>query len=88
MTADLTIMEEGTELLERLADKNAVLSDPDVLSAKEAVEQTLGDDGRILLRKSGTEPVVRVMVEAPDKDECVKLADSVVDVIVKKGYNV
>ena len=72
----------------RVADKNAVLSDPDVLSAKEAVEQTLGDDGRILLRKSGTEPVVRVMVEAPDKDECVKLADSVVDVIVKKGYNV
>lgn len=68
----------------RVEDKNAVLSDEEVLAAKRAVEETLGDNGRILLRKSGTEPVVRVMVEAPEKDECVRLADSVADIIAKK----
>lgn len=41
---------------------------------------------RILVRESGTEPVVRVMVEAPDHDTCQKYVDEVVNVICKKGY--
>ena len=72
----------------RVEDKNAVLADSDVLAAKKEVEDILGTDGRILLRKSGTEPLIRVMVEAPEKEECDKLCGKVVDVIVKKGFAV
>ncbi len=70
----------------RVIDKDAVLNDADVLKAKDEVERKLSDNGRILLRKSGTEPVVRVMVEASCEAECISLVDSVADVIIKKGY--
>lgn len=45
-----------------------------------------GDTGRILVHESGTELVVRVMVEAPDHDTCQKYVDEVVNVICEKGY--
>ena len=50
----------------RVADKAAAQNDPDVQAAVEQVAAALGDTGRILVRESGTEPVLRVMVEAPD----------------------
>ena len=53
-----------------------------------AVAEALGDTGRILVRESGTEPVVRVMVEAPDHDTCQKYVSQVVEVIKDKGYAV
>ena len=53
---------------------------------QEAVAEKLGDTGRILVRESGTEPVVRVMVEAGEEALCEKYVDEVIDVIVKKGY--
>ena len=56
------------------------------LSAVKAVAEALGDTGRILVRESGTEPVVRVMVEAPDHNTCQKYVDEVVNVICEKGY--
>lgn len=68
----------------RVEDKDAVLHDPDVLAAARAVEERLGGNGRILFRKSGTEPLVRVMVEAESEQLCRECADSVVDVINKK----
>ena len=52
----------------------------------EAAAQALGDDGRILVRESGTEPVVRVMVEAGDLAACEKYVDQVIDTIIEKGY--
>ena len=46
----------------------------------------LGENGRILLRESGTEPVIRVMVEAGSTEECEKYVDQVIDVIRAKGH--
>ena len=72
----------------RVADKAAAQADPDVQAAVAAVSATLGDTGRILVRESGTEPVIRVMVEAENKVVCNDLVDSVVDVIKRKGHAV
>ncbi|WP_249871559.1 phosphoglucosamine mutase [Oceanobacillus saliphilus] len=65
----------------RVSDKNEALTNPVILDEIAAVERELGDQGRVLVRPSGTEPLVRVMVEAPTKEECEKYADQVVDVI-------
>lgn len=70
----------------RVTDKAAAQNDPDVQAAVKAVGEKLGADGRILVRESGTEPVVRVMVEAGEEAFCEKYVDEVIDVIVKKGY--
>ena len=70
----------------RVTDKKAAQNDPAVQAAVRAVAEALGDTGRILVRESGTEPVVRVMVEAPDHDTCQKYVDEVVNVICEKGY--
>ena len=72
----------------RVADKAAAQADPDVQAAVAAVAATLGDTGRILVRESGTEPVIRVMVEAENKVLCNDLVDSVVNVIKRKGHAV
>ena len=65
----------------RVADKDAVINDSEVQKEKLLVEETLGEDGRVLLRKSGTEPVVRVMVEANDEKLCRASADRIAEVI-------
>ena len=70
----------------RVTDKKAAQNDPAVQEAVNAVAEALGDTGRILVRESGTEPVVRVMVEAPDHDTCQKYVSQVVEVIKNKGY--
>ncbi|SHF73002.1 phosphoglucosamine mutase [Ornithinibacillus halophilus] len=65
----------------RVVDKQKALSDSRILSEIESVERELGDEGRVLVRPSGTEPLVRVMVEAPTKEQCEKYADRVVALI-------
>ena len=70
----------------RVTDKATAQNDPDVQAAVKAVGEKLGSDGRILVRESGTEPLVRVMVEAGEEALCEKYVDEVIDVIVKKGY--
>ena len=70
----------------KVTDKVLAMKDEDVLEAAKEVEKTLGDDGRILLRSSGTEELVRVMVEAKTDEICKEQAYKVVDVLVKKGY--
>ena len=72
----------------RVTDKTQAQDDADVKAAVEAVANALGADGRILVRESGTEPVVRVMVEAGSTEECEKYVDQVIDVIKSKGYAV
>lgn len=72
----------------RVTDKTQAQDDADVKAAVEAVVNALGADGRILVRESGTEPVVRVMVEAGSTQECEKYVDQVIEVIKSKGYAV
>ena len=70
----------------KVADKAATQNDPDVQAAVAEVAAKLGDTGRILVRESGTEPKIRVMVEAESMEACRELVDSVVDVIKRKGH--
>ena len=70
----------------RVTDKAKAQADADVRAMVDQVAKELGSDGRILVRESGTEPVVRVMVEAPEKEICEKYVDQVIDKIIEKGY--
>ena len=72
----------------RVSNKTEAQNDADVKAAVEAVAESLGEDGRILVRESGTEPVVRVMVEAYTIETCEKLVFLFIEVIKNKGYAV
>lgn len=69
----------------RVADKDAVISNPAVQQAMRQAEQALAGDGRVLLRKSGTEPVVRVMAEAGDEALCNRCVDMIVQTMKKEN---
>lgn len=72
----------------KVSSKDAVMSDADVLKLNDEIAAELGDDGRLLLRQSGTEPVIRVMVEAATDELCEKYVYKMVDLIKAKGYAV
>lgn len=67
-------------------DKKKAREDEDVIAIVEEVTQILGDDGRILVRESGTEPVIRVMVEAKSDEICQTYIDQVARVLEQKGH--
>ena len=69
----------------RVKDKEAAQADRDVQAEVQKVADALGDTGRILVRPSGTEPLIRVMVEAPTDEVCEKYVLQVVEMIEKKG---
>ncbi len=70
----------------KVKDKDAAMDDPAVLAAAEAAEKKLAGAGRVLLRKSGTEPLVRVMAEAATQEACQEAVDSIVAVIAAQGH--
>ncbi|MFD1412229.1 phosphoglucosamine mutase [Oceanobacillus jeddahense] len=65
----------------RVTDKNEALTSPIILDEVQAVEEELGENGRVLVRPSGTEPLVRVMVEARTEEDCKTYAERIVKVI-------
>ena len=70
----------------RVKDKAAAQADPDVQAAVQRVTEKLGETGRILVRESGTEPVVRVMVEAENEPVCRAYVEEVVHILQEKGH--
>lgn len=70
----------------RVKDKLAAREDEDVKAAEEEVAKELGDEGRLLLRESGTEPLIRVMVEAATDEICRENVDKIIQVLRAKGH--
>lgn len=70
----------------RVKDKSTAVSDDFVQAEVKNVSALIGDNGRVLLRKSGTEPVVRIMVECESKEKCAEYAGMIEEVIFKRGH--
>jgi len=70
----------------RVTDKSKTRADKDVCAVIERVAKSLGDSGRVLVRESGTEPVIRVMVEGENEPLCQRFVEEIVSVIQEKGY--
>ena len=70
----------------RVKDKSAVMNDPEVLEAKENVNTLINGNGRALLRESGTEPVIRIMIEAETTELCEEYAEKIAKVIRERGH--
>ena len=76
-------MEKFPQVLKnvKVIDKQAVFTNTRIQEKIEEVENEMGDSGRVLVRPSGTEPLVRIMAEAPTEEECEAYVKRVVDVV-------
>lgn len=72
----------------RVIDKDAAMNDKDVLASVKEAEALINGNGRVLLRPSGTEPLIRVMVEAETEEKCHEYADIIVKAIIEGGHAV
>ena len=71
----------------RVKNKSAVKNDEFVKNTVKEVETEINKKGRVLLRESGTEPVIRIMVEAETEEKCVEYAERIASTIVERGHN-
>lgn len=85
LTHDITIYPQVLKNV-KVTDKDTTLNDERVKAAVLSAENKLGNNGRVLLRKSGTEPVLRVMAEAPTEEECEAAVDGIIDAMKLCGY--
>ena len=85
LSRDITLYPQITESV-YVTNKDTAANDEDILSCVREIEEELCDNGRILLRKSGTEPVIRIMAECKDEGDCRKYIDRIKAVIRSKGY--
>ena len=67
-------------------DKDGTLGEQAVMDSVNACTEELGETGRVLLRKSGTEPVLRVMSEATSEEECEKYVDQIISAMKESGH--
>lgn len=72
----------------RVKDRTIVLKDAKILDEMKACEAEIDGDGRVLLRESGTEPVIRVMAEYIDSQKCIEFVDRIANKIIERGYAV
>ena len=70
----------------KVKDKSAAVNDPEVLRAVRDAEGVINGKGRVLLRQSGTEPVIRVMVESESR--CRELVDMIASTVIERGHGV
>ena len=85
LVAPVKLLPQKTKSV-RVTDKAATVGDEAVQAKFAEVNKKIGDDGRALLRESGTEPVIRIMVECPTIEECDAYIEKIYDVIKKRGY--
>lgn len=72
----------------KVKDKAAAQADPDVQAAVDSASKELGTSGRMLVRESGTEPLIRVMAEAESEEVCRRHVNAVIDVLKAKGHTI
>ena len=87
LSAPVMVYPQYTENI-RVSDKAKTLADSGVQKAKEEVEKLIAGRGRVLLRESGTEPVIRIMIECEDEEKCVEYASYIADKVKEGGYAV
>ena len=85
LASEVTILPQVLKNV-RVKDKTAAQEDADVQKEAAAVEAELGNRGRLLLRPSGTEPLIRVMVEAENTEICGQYIEKIVRVLEEKGH--
>ena len=72
----------------RVKDKDAVFADDNVTAALDKVNELIGGEGRALLRKSGTEPVIRIMIESTSEEKCKEYASIIANAVIDGGHSV
>ncbi len=85
LVTDLTLYPQKLVTL-YVKDKKAVMTDKVILNLRDSINEELSDQGRILLRESGTEPAVRIMVEAESDELCGSYSTLMTDIIKERGY--
>ena len=85
LAGELRIYPQITENI-RVNDKKAAMADADMQKAIREVSEALGDSGRVLVRHSDTESLIRIMIEAQSSEDCKMYADRIAEVLYRKGY--